>query len=682
MELIQNFAQWIGDSDNDNDDDDDDDDDDYSFGESKRCRLDGDIYKKAKPVNFVSTGTQKIDNNGGSAGLGFTEEEEEDFLPTVFGKMIKEGALKRMRGKEKSKGKRARDDEGGFGFASVGGEFEKHTKGIGMKLLQKMGYKGGGLGKNAQGIVTPIEPKLRPKNMGTGFNDFNETEEKKKKKKKKKGLLGSDCVGVEKVKEKRLGSTKKKKKKKVEKFVTKAEQGSVVVQMVYDMRGPQLQYNVRLAVDLVELEIDKIHRDLRNEEATAERLKEEKDRLSVVSERQKRQLYSMVEILSVLDQLEEDNSTGDLTLDSLAELFIQLKSRFAEDCKLCNLSVIACSYALPLFIRVFQGWDPLQNPFHGFEIVSLWKSLLLSDQEFTASPYSQLISQVLLPAVRLSLLPPSVLHYIMDYIVMPKLNSAVGCWEPLHETVPIHLWVHPWLQYLGHKLEGIFETIRFKLSQVFVAWHPSDASTYTILSPWKAMFDSASWEHLMSRFIKLDEFHWVMKWASDIPIHLMVDMMVRFFFSKWQKALYHWLRTSPNFEEIKNWYLGWKELLPKELLANESIWYQLNCGLEMMNQAVEGLEVVQPGFEENIGYFRVLEQRQFEAQQKAVTQQAAMSFSMDDMSIKEVIEAHAQQHGLLFKPKPGRRHDGHQIYAFGNLSVIIDALNQKVYGQN
>ncbi|XP_030960480.1 septin and tuftelin-interacting protein 1 homolog 1-like [Quercus lobata] len=648
MELIEKFAQWI-----------DDDDNDYSFGVSKRCRLDGDIYKKTKPMNFISTGTQRIDNNGGSAGLGFTEEEE-DFLPTAFGKMIKEGALKRMREKEKSKGKRARDDEGGFGFASVGGEFEKHTKGIGMKLLQKMGYKGGGLGKNAQGIVTPIQPKLRPRNMGIGFNDFNETEDKKK------GLLGSERVGVERVKEKRLWSTKKK---------------------------------------------------LENEED----LKEEKDRLLVVSERQKRQLYSMVEILNVLDQLDEDRSTGELTLDSLAELFIQLKSRFAEDYKLCNLSVIACSYALPLFIRVFQGWDPLQNPFHGFEIVSLWKSLLLSDQEFTASPYSQLISQVLLPAVRLSvintwqarepepmlrfldswqkLLPHSVLHYILDYIVMPKLNSAVGCWEPLRETVPIHLWVHPWLRYLGHKLEGIFETIRFKLSQLLVAWHPSDASAYTILSPWNSVFDSASWEHLMSRFIvpklqlilqefqlnpanqKLDEFHWVMKWASDIPSHLMVDMMVRFFFSKWQQVLYHWLQASPDFEEITNWYLEWKELLPKELLANESIRYQLNRGLEMMNQAVEGLEVVQPCLEENIGYFRVPEQRQFEAQQKAVTQQSAMSFSMDDMSVKEVIEAHAQQHGLLFKPKPGRRHDGHQIYAFGNLSVIIDALNQKVYAQ-
>ncbi|KAE8077554.1 hypothetical protein FH972_016110 [Carpinus fangiana] len=803
-----------------------DSDDDYS---SKKRRKDRDIYKKSdltKPVSFISTGTvmptQEIDQNSkqenqkeddyvndeGNPGLGLgfgsstsgsgigfnsssngvqlernakgninggdeNDDGEEKFLPTAFGRKIKEGAMRRERERaEKTrldKGKRVKE-QGFVGETDVG-VFEKHTKGIGMKLLEKMGYKGGGLGKNAQGIVTPIEAKLRPKNMGMGFNDYKEAEKKlppalkafEEEKKK-----GSESVG--RVKERQWGRKKKKKGEDEGDYVTaeellarKAEQGQseVVVQKVYDMRGPQvrvltnlenlnaeekarednvpmpeLQHNVRLVVELAELEIERIDRDLRQEKDAMEGLSKKKEKLVVEAERQKKQLVSMEEILGVLDRLGEENSMGTLSLDSLAERFGDLRRRFGEDYKLCNLSCIACSYALPLLIRVFQGWDPLQNPFHGLEVVSLWKTLLQGEDNISiwdtdSSPYTQLVSEVVLPAVRISgintwqardpepmlrfleswekLLPHSVLEYILDNIVMPKLNAAVGSWEPLRETVPIHVWVHPWLLYLGHKLEGMYQMIRVKLSQILGAWHPSDVSAYTILSPWKTVFDSASWEQLMRRFIvpklqlvlqefqvnpanqKLDEFYWVMNWAAAVPIHLMVDMMERFFFPKWLQVLYHWLRSNPDFEEITKWYLGWKELFPMELLANESIRYQLNLGLEMMNQAVEGLEVVQPGLKENISYFRVLEQRQFEAQQKAAAQQAAATLSgvthMDgmggavDMSLKEVIEAHAQQHGLSFIPKPVRTHNGHQVYGFGNVSIIVDSLNQKVYAQ-
>jgi hypothetical protein len=51
------------------------------------------------------------------------------------------------------------------------GEFEKHTKGVGLRILTKMGYeKGKGLGRRVQGIVNPIEVEERPQYLGLGYD--------------------------------------------------------------------------------------------------------------------------------------------------------------------------------------------------------------------------------------------------------------------------------------------------------------------------------------------------------------------------------------------------------------------------------------------------------------------------------------------------------------------------------
>ncbi|KAK6926215.1 GCF, C-terminal [Dillenia turbinata] len=777
-------------------------------GSSSRKRRRGSSMKAdlTKPVSFVSTGTvmpnQELDKNlkeenedkeeetaglginSAGFGLGFgssssvkkgvrdedgnngdddDEEEEGNFLPTAFGKKILEGVKRRE--KERERNKLAKQSQGGgrreMDLGNIGG-FEKYTKGIGAKLLEKMGYKGGGLGKNEQGIVAPIEAKLRPKNMGMGFDDYKETKLPTLQELEEKKSLPGVAQPAVRSKEKRW--TKLARAKKNESYRTaeellaeKEEQEVEYVQKVYDMRGPQariltnlqdlnaeekarendvpmfeLQYNMKLMVELAELDVVKIDRDLRNEREKAMSLQKEKEKIQSEAARLKKQLDDTLEIDRALAQINEDMSLGTLTLDSLANTFGDLQRRYWEDYKLCNLSVIACSLALPLLIRVFQGWDPLQNPAHGLEVISLWKNLLQGEDSFdfsdASSPYMQLVMEVVFPAVRISgtntwkardpepmlrfletwekMLPPSVLETILDNIVMPKLSEAVDSWDPRRETVPIHVWVHPWLPLLGHKLGNLYHTIRFKLGNVLHAWHPSDGSAYTILSPWKTVFDRASWEQLIMRFIvpklvevlrefqinpadqKLDQFSWVMSWASAIPIEHMVTMLEVGFFAKWQQVLYHWLCSNPNFEEVTQWYLGWKGLLPPDLLANERIRYQLNVGLDMMNQAVEGTGVVQPGLRENISYLRVQEQRQFEAQQKAAAhaqQQASAMGGMDglgaEMNLKEVIEAHAQQHELLFKPKPGRMHNGHQIYGFGNISIYMDSFKQKVFAQ-
>ncbi|KAK6130264.1 hypothetical protein DH2020_035977 [Rehmannia glutinosa] len=446
------------------------------------------------------------------------------------------------------------------------------------------------------------------------------------------------------------------------------------------------------------------------QEETVVALQKEKEKLQKEAHHRKQQLENMEEIQSVLDQIGKKSSSGTLTLESLAKSFVDLQTRFADDYKLCNLSCIACLYALPLFIRIFHGWDPLQNPTHGVEVVSLWKkfykgmihSISLVQPLHTCSCLWKLYSLPTSASAR-----PTEHTRWCSYA---KISAVVDSWDPRAETIPIHSWIRPWFPLLGQKLENCYHTIRHRLASVLHAWHPSDMSAYYILSPLKTVFDPASWEQLMVRYIipklltvmdelpinpanqNLDQFYWVRTWVTAIPTHHMLQLM-DVFFNKWQEVLYHWLCSKPNFEEVTKWYLGWKELLPPELQANEHIRYRLNIGLDMMNQAVEVMEVAPPGLKENISYLRVREQRQFETQKKAAAQAQRVSPGLDsgiqaegnsgglEMSLKEVIEIHAQHNGLLFKPKPGRTQDGHQIYGFGNISIIIDSLNQKVFAQ-
>jgi tuftelin-interacting protein 11 len=136
---------------------------------------------------------------------------------------------------------------------------------------------------------------------------------------------------------------------------------------------------------------------------------------------------------------------------------------------------------------------------------------------------------------------------------------------------------------------------------------------------------------------------------------------------------------NPDFNEIMNWYKGWKGLFPPELLANERIRMLLTAGLDMMNQAAEGLEVVQPGARENVGYLRATEKRQFDAAQQAYN--AVPGAAMADLSFKESIQAYAMEQGLLFMPRVGKFYNGMPVYEFGTVSVCIDSVKRLLYAQ-
>ena len=76
----------------------------------------------------------------------------------------------------------------------------------------------------------------------------------------------------------------------------------------------------------------------------------------------------------------------------------------------------------------------------------------------------------------------------------------------------------------------------------------------------------------------------------------------------------------------------------------------ISMGLYMMNQAVEGLEVVKPGVRKNLSDINSRNQSQFLAQQKAAataTAARAEKTRMNHISLKEVIEVHEQDNELI-----------------------------------
>lgn len=128
-----------------------------------------------------------------------------------------------------------------------------------------------------------------------------------------------------------------------------------------------------------------------------------------------------------------------------------------------------------------------------------------------------------------------------------------------------------------------------------------------------------------------------------------------------------WLNTSPDYNEISKWYMGWKSLFNEKLVQHPTVKSKLGQGLMMMNRSVSGATVS----------YQQTHPQQKTPQQSAPRQtpeeKLVQSASVPSISsFKDLIERKAAENNILFVQVPNRFKEGKQVYRFGNLNIYLD----------
>lgn len=302
------------------------------------------------------------------------------------------------------------------------GKWEKHTKGIGMKLLAKMGYKGsGGLGAKRErkqdsehdkkpaavrtGISRPVEVVVRPSNLGLGFGSFKEATKlkvnqqieaevrgvelpKEKKKEAKEDGMGmsssalpttSELLQQQSWKKGARQSSRKRPKRTIVPYKELLETQKQPV--VIDMRGPaategddstskevplaeELLHNVTVLLNTYE---NKLHSTSHFVQSTKRKLSSLQSDVDDM-ERRKREgqerIVKMQKVLSIMDDIDslvDNEGTGDDAANKVQSLVQQLREGFSEEerAALKFDQVVAPSLLGPIVQSRLDHWDPL-----------------------------------------------------------------------------------------------------------------------------------------------------------------------------------------------------------------------------------------------------------------------------------------------------------------------------------
>lgn len=291
---------------------------------------------------------------------------------------------------------------------------------------------------------------------------------------------------------------------------------------------PELMHNLNLIVNMCEQDIISLDsaQNVACERQTG--LEQEMKQLEEIVKLESDHISTLDKVFLLVDELTSNES--DINLDRAEKIFLDLQQNYMAEYKQFGLGDLAGGIIAPLLKNHLSDWQPLENPTMYVDLIKKWRTILENQKDAAAEtrgnvfdPYSSLIWAGLIPSFRscaefwdpkhhqsmaalldcwAPLFPTWILDSVLEQLILPRLTKAVRNWDPLTDTVPIHIWILPWNSILGHKMEEfIFPTIREKLGNALQAWLPQDRSARAMLTPWKGAFDDSEMQVFLLQHI-------------------------------------------------------------------------------------------------------------------------------------------------------------------------------------
>lgn len=469
---------------------------------------------------------------------------------------------------------------------------------------------------------------------------------------------------------------------------------------------PELMHNLDLIIEICEqdiINIDKTKKSAMDQELA---LKHDRESLEKIIKLENNHIETLERAMLLVKDLVEPEEK--LTLDEAAKIFMKIQSEFPAEYKEFGLDDLVAGVIAPLFQEELKDWNPLESPTQHIYLVKKWATILNVHQlklSTVFDPYSVLIWSGVMPSVRAAtnnwnprnyepmasfldawatLLPSHILDNILEQLLLPRLTQSVQQWDPLTDTVPIHVWVLPWNELIGNKMhENIYSTIRDKLANALCAWMPSDRSARAMIAPWQNVFAEGDLHSFLVKNIipklqmslneliinplqqDLEYFNQVWEWHDIIPTPMMTQMFDTLFFPKWMQTLVIWLNQNPNLDQVSRWYTGWKSKFSEAILNQTNIKEHFRRALELMHRST--------GVPMPATVIPVIETVPLIAPPPPPpTLMDLQVATAPQLDFRELVSQKCSERGIIFAPMPGRREFGKQVYRVGKLFCYID----------